>query len=326
MERGKLGKRKDPPFLTPAGRWFLSWPIFISLGLHGLMVCFLLTWGYPRPAENPPRVVMVQIVEGEKKKVQPPPSPVQPKPKKVPKREQPKPEPPTIVFPKEGDAPSLSSSPVADPIIPEVTRALEEKIKNDELPAEQQKEKAKPANLGVAEGQVGFDGASLGTAPGVAENPGLAEKGIPGGLPSATFWGKGTGGEGGVAGGRIGEKGAIPGKGVKTGSVYFQSEGKGNGDLGSYLGSARLKIEKAKRYPREACRRGWEGKVVVSFQINRQGEAAEIRLIQSSGYRDLDEEGVATIRRASPFFPPPLGEKEKIEVEIPLLFRFEGNR
>ena len=105
VERGKVGKRKDPPFLTPAGRWFLSWPIFISLGLHGLMVCFLLTWGYPRPAENLPRVVMVQIVEGKRKKIRLPPASPQPKPKNVPKRERPIPKPPTVVFPKEADAP-----------------------------------------------------------------------------------------------------------------------------------------------------------------------------------------------------------------------------
>ena len=329
MERCNLGKRRDPLFVSPAGRWFPSWPIFISLGLHGLMVCFLLTWSYPRPVENPPRVVTVQFVEGEKEKDLLPPAPVQPEPKKIMKRERRKPEPPTIIFPREADTPSLSFSPVADPILPEPPRALEEKTTSEEKPEEKQKEKAKLAPLRVAEDRKNMDLASLGkseASPGLAEKSGLAEKGIPGGLSAAALPGKGPGGESGVAGGGIGEKGGIPSKGVKTESVYFQGEGKGRGDLSSYLGGARLKIEKAKRYPREARRRGWEGRVVVSFQINRQGEAAEIRLVQSSGYRDLDEEGVATIRRASPFSPPPLEEEEKIRVEIPLLFRFEENR
>jgi TonB family protein len=42
--------------------------------------------------------------------------------------------------------------------------------------------------------------------------------------------------------------------------------------------------------------------VVLSFQINRKGEVGEIRLTQSSGYEELDREGIATLRRASPFF------------------------
>ena len=115
----------------------------------------------------------------------------------------------------------------------------------------------------------------------------------------------------------------MPAKGARTGSVNFQGEGKGRGDLGSYLGNARMRIEKAKRYPREARRMGWEGKVVVSFQINRKGEVGGIRLIQSSGYEELDREALATLRRASPFSPPPLNEEERLELEIPLVFKLE---
>ena len=66
-----------------------------------------------------------------------------------------------------------------------------------------------------------------------------------------------------------------------------------------------------------------EGKVVLSFQINRKGEAAQIKVVQSSEYQELDAEGIATIRRASPFSPPPLEGEEKLEVEIPLIFTLE---
>jgi protein TonB len=268
---------------------------------------------------------MVQIVEGEKEKNPLPPAVPQPKPKNVPKRERPIPNPPTVVFPKEADAPPPFSSPVPESMMPEVRRPLEEK-KVDKPPGEQQKEKADPAPLGVAEGRMDMDAASLGkseTSPGIAEKFGLAERGIPGGLPAAALPGKGAGGEGEVAGSGIGEKGAIPGKGVKTGSVYFEGQGQGEGDLGSYLGQARLRIEKAKRYPREARRKGREGKVVLSFQINRKGEVGEIKLVQSSGYRELDEEGMTTIRRAAPFLPPPLADQDALEVKVPLVFQLE---
>ena len=63
--------------------------------------------------------------------------------------------------------------------------------------------------------------------------------------------------------------------------------------------------------------------MVLSFQINRKGEVAKIRLVQSSGYRDLDEEGISTIRRASPFSPPPLTDQDRLEVEIPMVFKLE---
>lgn len=96
--------------------------------------------------------------------------------------------------------------------------------------------------------------------------------------------------------------------------------------LAGYLGAARLKIEKAKRYPKEALRKNWEGRVVLFFQINRRGEVGEIKVLRSSGHWVLDQEGIATLRRASPFPPPPNVEKEKLELEVPLLFRLEEKK
>lgn len=66
--------------------------------------------------------------------------------------------------------------------------------------------------------------------------------------------------------------------------------------------------------------------MALSFEINRKGEVAEIRLIQSSGYSDLDDEGIATLRRASPFPSPLLIEKEKLVLEVPLLFKLEEKK
>ena len=103
----------------------------------------------------------------------------------------------------------------------------------------------------------------------------------------------------------------------------MKAKGKEREIWDSYLGQARLRIEKAKRYPREARRKGREGKVVLSFQINRKGEVGEIKLVQSSGYRELDEEGMTTIRRAAPFLPPPLGDQDTLEVKVPLVFQLE---
>jgi protein TonB len=291
------------------------------------MVCFLLTWSYPQPAENPPKIVTVRILETEREKKPLAPAPIESKPKIVPKQKKRKPDPPKIVIAKEAENPSPLSPPVAEPAIHEVTQSFEEK-KIEEPPEERQKQEAKPAPLGVPEGRKDMDIASLGNggaSPGLIEESGSAEKGIPGGLPLAVFAGEGAGKEGVGQGSGIGEKGSIPSQGVKMGSVFFHGEGerKGKRDLSSYLGSARLKIERAKRYPREARRRGWEGKVVLSFQINQNGEVGKIDIVQSSSYRELDEEGVSTIRRAAPFLPPPLEDRDTLEIRVPLVFKLE---
>jgi TonB family protein len=136
--------------------------------------------------------------------------------------------------------------------------------------------------------------------------------------------------------GREGPGGKNIGEGKKAGLEASVTErpnplgsskkGKGHANLASYLGTARMRIEQAKRYPSDARREKWEGKVVLSFQINRNGEILEINLIQSSGHRVLDEEGMETLRRASPFPSPLLIEKEKLVLEVPILFRLESGR
>jgi protein TonB len=285
-----------------------------------------MTWTFSDAPEAVTRVVMVQIVEEKKEKapVSPPQSP--PKPKKIQKTAPPEPPPQLAVPPKEEVPPTPSILLAAEQKIPQVLPVAEEKIGVGEKPKEEWMEKIEPGRRGTPEGPQEAEPLRLAKeepAMSLITESGSAAKGIPGGLVAATPWGKGAGGEAGFPGGVEGGKGTVPPKGAKTGSVYFQGEGIGRGDLGSYLGNARLKIEKAKRYPREARRRGWEGEVVLSFQINRKGEVSQIRLVRSSGYQELDDEGIATIRRASPFLPPPLADQNKLEVEIPLVFKLE---
>lgn len=64
-------------------------------------------------------------------------------------------------------------------------------------------------------------------------------------------------------------------------------------------------IERNKRYPEGADRRGQKGMVQVFFSLDRQGRVVESRVVRSSGVTDLDEEAVALLRRAQPFPPPP---------------------
>ncbi|MDI6754720.1 MAG: energy transducer TonB [Thermodesulfobacteriota bacterium] len=164
----------------------------------------------------------------------------------------------------------------------------------------------------------------------------LAEKPGDGGLPapqgrrwseSLELEGIGPGGPTGKSPEKKQTEESGSGQGEKTGSPGSpQGAGKGGGDLLTYLRAVRLKIDKVKKYPQEALRKNWEGKVVLAFQINRQGEVNGLKLIQSSGHPVLDEEGKATLRRASPLPLPPLWEKENLELQIPILFSIDRKK
>lgn len=326
-----FSERKEHLWASGEGEGFPSWPFISSLLLHGLIACCLVPLTLSQISESASTVVTVRIIEEQSEKVAPPPTPIRPKPKRIREIMRPKPAPPPVVLPAEED---LVSAPVPQSEkeeIPPAHRISEELFDSREIIKEMWMGQFEPDRWGTPEGspKAGAPGPVREEEPlGLTADVGSASKGIPGGLAGGSPGGKGSGGEGeaGLPAGVEEAKGKNPVKMAGTAGGFFRGPGSGRGDLDAYLGYARMKIEKAKRYPREARRNGWEGRVVLSFQINRKGEVAEISLIQSSGYRELDEEGMAILRRASPFSPPPLTEDEKLEVNIPLVFRLEERR
>lgn len=77
--------------------------------------------------------------------------------------------------------------------------------------------------------------------------------------------------------------------------------GEDPGGTSLILADIHKRIESAKRYPEIARRSGIEGKSLVSFRINETGQPVEIALKGSSGSEILDQESLATVRRAAPF-------------------------
>lgn len=65
-------------------------------------------------------------------------------------------------------------------------------------------------------------------------------------------------------------------------------------------------IEENLSYPPRAQRMGWMGKVVVSFDVSKNGNVQEIRIVRSSGHEILDSNLVETIRKVEPFPRPPI--------------------
>ncbi len=88
-----------------------------------------------------------------------------------------------------------------------------------------------------------------------------------------------------------------------------------------YMAQVRSIIEKNKRYPEEAKRRGEEGVAVVRVRIAGDGKVEEVSLVKGSGSSSIDREVIAMIRRIGKFPPPPFAPLEfNLEVE----YKFGG--
>ncbi len=88
-----------------------------------------------------------------------------------------------------------------------------------------------------------------------------------------------------------------------------------------YQDMVKQKIEEVKRYPGWAKKQGIEGIAHLEFVILANGRGQEIKLIRSSGSKILDQEAIATIKRASPFPPHPKEiASSSIQMEVSLVF------
>ena len=80
-------------------------------------------------------------------------------------------------------------------------------------------------------------------------------------------------------------------------------------------------LQRHRRYPSQAQWKRQEGVVYVQFVVDRQGRVSAIALGRSSGSPALDEEALATVKRASPVpLPPEDIEKVPFKVMVPVSF------
>lgn len=76
------------------------------------------------------------------------------------------------------------------------------------------------------------------------------------------------------------------------------------------------RLERAKRYPAGARKRGEEGVVHVRFSIDGEGRVLSVALDRSSGFAELDAEVLALVKRASPLPVPPAGMAGTISAPV----------
>ncbi|MFZ8786419.1 energy transducer TonB [Thermocrinis sp.] len=79
-------------------------------------------------------------------------------------------------------------------------------------------------------------------------------------------------------------------------------------------------VQRHINYPPVARRMGWEGRVLIGFILEPNGDIRDLKVLKSSGYEVLDKEALDAIRRSYRDFPKP---PVSVVVKLPINFRLE---
>jgi len=74
-------------------------------------------------------------------------------------------------------------------------------------------------------------------------------------------------------------------------------------------------------YPRNARRRGYEGKVILEVLVNKEGSVEDLRILESSGYRVLDRAAMKSVQIW--LFEPGRRGEERVEMWVKVPIRFD---
>lgn len=87
------------------------------------------------------------------------------------------------------------------------------------------------------------------------------------------------------------------------------------------LGELQNRLNRYLTYPTRARRRGWQGEVMVTFNINERGQLKNIRLAKSSGYSLLDHSAMTAIAKLDHIeLPHSLGRLQAMELQLPVRY------
>jgi len=73
----------------------------------------------------------------------------------------------------------------------------------------------------------------------------------------------------------------------------------------SYNRWLKVKVESMLHYPELAAISGYQGTLYILFDIMKDGSLGRLEVLQSSGYKILDDEALRSIRASAPFQPLP---------------------
>lgn len=98
-----------------------------------------------------------------------------------------------------------------------------------------------------------------------------------------------------------------------------ESAAGGGNQKQSYYVAVTARLERARGYPKEARRRGYEGTVLLKIELERDGSLLTCAVLRGSGRDILDKEALQTVRRAAPFPQVPesiTGELQTLTVPL----------
>lgn len=90
-----------------------------------------------------------------------------------------------------------------------------------------------------------------------------------------------------------------------------------------YAGIVRKNISLILPYPREARENGWQGTTRVNMTIDKTGAVYNVRIVDSSGYKLLDDAVLWAIENSAPLPSPLPGGKDKAEITLNFAFTEE---
>jgi protein TonB len=90
-----------------------------------------------------------------------------------------------------------------------------------------------------------------------------------------------------------------------------------------YYSELRALIQKAQAYPRRAKLLGHEGRVVLGLVINSKGVFQDVRVIESSGHRSLDDAAMRSTFNLSEFKKVPKQLGAELKLKIPIIFKLQ---
>ena len=130
--------------------------------------------------------------------------------------------------------------------------------------------------------------------------------------------------DGGSAAADTGEAAAaaLPGDGASDGGDRSDGGAVGtDGALQAYAGQLVAWLERHKRYPAAAQRRGLEGTAMLRFTVDDRGVVVEHRLDRGAGHAMLDDAVRDMIARADPMPPiPPELAMDRLQLTVPIAF------
>ena len=89
----------------------------------------------------------------------------------------------------------------------------------------------------------------------------------------------------------------------------------------AYFSRIKKQIERVWSYPEEARRRAIGGKLLLRFQIAKDGKLMNVWLIDKSGHHLLDDAALRAIKDAAPYYPFPVTiERESISILVTFIY------